>query len=542
MKKPQIVATLAFAFMLGAAIPIIEFSSSASVSASEPTTDVTDVVEDLETSPEDLPADLSTPLADTELSGAVTVTDATGLDAALSASAVTQITLTADITSITPFTFARANNAPLELNLNGYSITNAATSGYALLVKQGNLNITGQGTISGRNGLKIYGSDQNVVDFTTVTIGEQVTIKGQIYAIALNDYNDSARVSYGAKLTLNGTLEAGYGISTNGRIANTENAPQIIISDGAVITATGYDDSTPLYAAGNATWTISKATLTGKSGLNIRSGALTLNNTTITVDGTMREPATGNNGIDGVGVVFQIEHHPSYADNVTLNINGGTYTSQNGDVFYEYGELTTARAATSVADINITTGSFTAGTDRAIFGGTIDQNNIEISGGTFRGTDATTADFADYFVGNLKLDANGNVVANTTTGGNIDTPTSPVEAPEGPSDSKEPSDSTSDDIAPETGANQRISEISAIGTAIPMVIGACCIIAMACGQKLLSRRRATARAEVEIEIDEQIADIIDEPEDEPIIERFIAEPIARHDPKVTPVDSFIIPR
>lgn len=538
MKKSQIVATLAFAFMLGAAVPIIELSSSASVVASDQeTTTSTDSVSTI-TTLEPADSEVSTP----DLAGMVTVSTATELSTALGTQTVTSITLAADIATDTAFTFERANGTSLELNLNGHAITSTATRGYTLLVKQGGLNITGQGTISGYNGLKIYGSDQNVVNFTTVTIGEQATIKGQIYAIALSDYNDSARVSYGAKLTLNGALEAGYGISTNGRIANTENAPQIVISDGAVITATGYDDSTPLYAAGNATWTIGRATLTGQSGLNIRSGALALNNTNVAVDGAMREPTTGNNGIDGVGVVFQIEHHPSYADNVSLNINGGTYTSQNGDVFYEYGALTSARAATSVADINITAGNFIAGANRAIFGGTIDQNNIEISGGTFRGTDATTADFSDYFIGNLKLDANGNVVANTTTGGNTNTPTSPVEAPEGPSDAKEPSDSTSDDIAPETGVNQRISEISAIGTAIPMVIGACCIIAMACGQKLLSRRRATARAEVEIEIDEQIADIIDEPEDEPIIERFVAEPIARHDPKVTPVDSFIAQR
>ena len=74
-----------------------------------------------------------------------------------------------------------------------------------------------------------------------------------------------------------------------------------------------------------------------------------------------------------------------------------------------------------------------------------------------------------------------------------------------------------------------------------MILGAFSIVVMACGQKIFARHRAAARAGVEIEIDEQIAEIIDAPEDteEPVIERFVAEPILRDEPQTTPVDSFI---
>lgn len=550
MKKTQIVATLAFAFMLGAAIPIIEFSNSSSVGASEQV-EQTEQVEPI-TSAESVsgistpeaetePEDTSSPVddfADQELSGAVDVATAANLATALNSPTVSKITLINDINFDTTIIVERGADAlPLELDLGQHNITNTSGKSYALFIKQGTLSITGQGIISGQNGLEIQGSDQNIVNFTTVSIGKDVTIQGQIYAIAINDYNSNSSLNYGTKLTIDGTLRAGYGVATNGRIKNTVGAPQIIINDSAVIIASGYDDSTPFYAAGNATWTIGAATLTGKSGLNIRAGELTLNGTSVSADGEMRNPSTGSGGIDGVGVAFQIEHHPKYADNVVLNINGGTYSSQNGDVFYEYGESVASRA-TAVADINISGGTFTAGSDRAIFGGTIDQNNIEISGGTFRGTDVTTADFAKYLVGNLKLDADGNVVTNNPTPSNPNTPTSPSEAPEDPSDTKEPSDPTSGNTAPETGVNHRISEISAIGTAVPMVIGACCIVAMACGQRIFARHRAAARAGVEIEIDEQIAEIINDPE-EPVIERFVAEPILRNEPQTTSVDSFI---
>lgn len=554
MKKTQIVATLAFAFMLGVAIPIIEFSSSSSVGASEQV-EKTEQVEPI-TSAESV-SGISTPEAETEpeapsspvdnfasqeLSGTVNIATAADLATALNSPTVSKITLIDDINFDTTIIVERdADALPLELDLGQHNIANTSGKSYAIFIKQGTLSITGQGTISGQNGLEIQGSDQNVVNFTTVSIGKDVTIQGQIYAIAINDYNSNSSLNYGTKLTIDGTLRAGYGVATNGRIKNTVGAPQIIINDSAVIIASGYDDSTPLYAAGNATWTISAATLTGKSGLNIRAGEFTLNGTSVSADGEMRNPSTGSGGIDGVGVAFQIEHHAAYADNITLNINGGTYTSANGDVFYEYGKISSTRATTSAADINITAGTFVAGPDCAIFGGTVDQNNIEISGGTFRGTDVTTADFAKYLVGNLKLDADGNVVANNHTPSDPNTPTSPSEAPDDPSDTEEPSDPTSGNTAPETGVNHRISEISAVSTAIPMILGAFSIVVMACGQKIFARHRAAARAGVEIEIDEQIAEIIDAPEDteEPVIERFVAEPILRDEPQTTPVDSFI---
>lgn len=78
----------------------------------------------------------------------------------------------------------------------------------------------------------------------------------------------------------------------------------------------------------------------------------------------------------------------------------------------------------------------------------------------------------------------------------------------------------------------------AYGVLIPVAAGAGVLILMACGHKIRAQRRAVRAIEAEIEIEEQVAEIIAEPE-EPVVERFTAEPVVRVQPKITQVDSFI---
>lgn len=564
MKRTQIVATLAFAFVLGAAVPIVECLTTSSVaattqeakSAKDPNGNSTlpadhsietTQAEDANLLTDDQPDE---DIADAEvLQGAVQVSTLEDLTAALNAPAVTSITLEANITTTSVIIVARDSlAATLELNLNQHSLTNSTASGYVLLVKQGNLSITGEGTIEGQNGLEIQGARENTPNFATLTVGPQVTVKGKIYGIGVTDYAGKEGMSYGAKLVFNGRIEAGYGISTNGRITNTEGRPEIIIGDNAVIATSAYSDSTPIYAAGNATWKIGAATLIGKSGFNIRAGRLDLTGTSLTVDGEMRDPRPSSGGIDGIGVAFQIEHHEKYADGIVLNINSGTYTTQNGDVFYEYGTISDqARAVTQLADINIKGGTFRAGDGRQIFGGTVEQNDVEISGGTFKGADVATEDFAKLLVEGFKISSNGTVIADRpASSGRPNSSTTSPETPEDPSDPQEPSDptpeqkpSTDQNTAPDTGLNHGRGALTAASTVIPMLCGAIGVIFMVCTQKVFARRKALNEAEVEMEIDQQIAEIAEEPE-EPVIERFVAEAIERDEPEVTPVDTFIL--
>lgn len=531
MKRTQIVATLAFAFVFGASIPILAQASSTNAFATAS-----------ETSGSSTPAASETPAS------SVTVSTAADFVQAVNDDAINYITLNADLDDVN---IDIDRTGDLTIDLNRHTITN--TGNNRILISRGNIRFTGTGSITGTsyNALTIRGSETNTgTNYVTVTIDENVTTTSNVfYGVAIVPYNSSARKfgSYGVTLNFNGQLSGAYGLYVNGTISDEANRPQINIGDKAVIAPQLESDSTPIYAAGTATWTIGRAKLSGKTGVAIRAGKLTFNGTTIAVDGAIHEPTTSSNGIDGTGVVFQIEHHNAYADQIVLNVNGGVYTSLQGDVFYEYGNLTASRAATQLADINITGGQFTAASDHEIFGGALGDGdaNIEISGGTFTGSDVTAEEFGNFLKNGYKIGANGVVGAISSSAGGSHRPTSHVEAPEDPSDPKEPSDPTPSEngqnIVPDTGLNQNRGALTAASTILPLICGAFSMIVMASLQRVFARRKAARLAAAELEIDEQLAEI-DDDEPEPIIERFVAEAIERDDPVVTPVDTFILPK
>lgn len=545
MKRTQILATLAFAFVLGAAVPFIKLASSTNVSAAE-----------LESQHLENQTEISTPSttdqADPAPSSSFTVSTAAAFTEAANDTSVDHITLGANLSDVA-VDINRPLSAPLTINLAGNTIANG--KGVGILISQGDIRVTGAGSITStnRNALSIRGSAVNTgSNYVTVTIDAGVNLSSSsAYGAAIVPFDSPSKQygSYGVVLNMNGNITGAYGISVNGNVSDHVNRPQINIGDSATFDNQTMSDSTPIYAAGAATWTIGRAKMTGTTGIGIRSGELTFNGTEVEIDGAMRDPAAGSNGIDGIGVVFQIEHHNAYADQIVMNINSGKYTSVNGDVFYEYGNITTARAATQVADINISGGEFTAGDGHEIFGGalgTSNDANIEIKGGTFHGVDVASSDFANFLASGLKLGADGQVIANTITPSRPSSPTSSPEAPEGPSDPEEPSDptleqnpSTDQNIAPDTGLNHGRGALTAASTIIPLICGAIGVIFMVVVQKTFSRRKAMNEAAVEMEIDEQIAEIVDEPE-EPVVERFVAEAIERPEPKVTPVDTFIL--
>ncbi len=531
MKKTQIVATLAFAFMLGISVPLTHLFNTNSVYAAEPDTES------------------STSLSANTSSNESTISASTReeIQTAAADTAITRIVLSSDINLSGSININRPITAStLTLDLNNHNITRASDKGYAISLAQGNLIITGSGKISGRNGIKVTGYDTNIADYANLTIDSQVVVEGRsVYAIAIISPTEQITDTYGVKVNVKGTLQGAHGISVDGGITNTANAPVVTISDGAKINVNGADGSAPVYASGYATWNIGAATLSGDTGINIRSGLLNFTNTDITATGEMNDPSTGAGGIDSTGVVFQIEHHTSYADQVAIDINGGTYTSTYGDVFYEYGNLTPATrtvGTTDVADINISGGTFTAGSGREIFGGALEdgQANIEISGGTFKGTDVANFKANGYLVGNLVVNADGTVYRPS---GNHST--SDVEAPEDPSDPEAPSDPTltpegpqDENKVPDTGLVSDRGIISAISTVAPLLTAAGFAFMFFSG-KIHERERQRRLAALESEMNAEVEQIIDESEPEPVLDRFIAVPIDRDEPTITPVDPFI---
>lgn len=572
MKKTQIVAALAFSFMLGAAIPIIQLSTASSVVASEAmeegassaaegvtdtesaegtSDDVADVtngdvaddntLDDNTTDgnvADDNDAGQTTPI----INGVMAVTTEAMFAEALANAEVNKIVLEADLDVVASGIIER----DLTIDLNGHSITNQ--KGVPVAVYSGKVTLTGSGVLHGRgwgNGLEVFGSTENVSSYSVVTIGEGVILKSDaMYGLSiLPNASSTTKDSYGIVIDFAGRMEAPYGFSIHGSIQHHANCPEINILDSAEIISITESDSTPIYAAGVGNWQIGAAKLRGKTGLGIRAGRFDFAGTNIEIDGEMREPNTGSGGIDGVGAVFQIEHHKSYADAIVLDINGGTYRSVQGDVFYEYGDLGATRAAKAPADINIKAGSFIAGPGREIFGGTIQKDDIEIWGGTFKGADVAQFQENGYLKENLKVDENGTVVADVK----ID-PVKPDTNTDEPMTDNPTEDENKNDEAdlPNTGARRSRGIASAVATATPVVLllGAAAVFYSG---RILKRRYAARMAEIDCEISqmetieklEPSRAVIDEDDEEPVIERFVAVPIEREEKKLPQVDVFV---
>ncbi|MBQ8193017.1 MAG: hypothetical protein IJZ46_02990 [Bacilli bacterium] len=304
------------------------------------------------------------------------------------AAAKDTITLTDDIT----MTEALVIDKELTLDLNGKTLTFDANGSFskhneiALRVEGGNLTITGTGTIIEAEPwyapIVIKGSATAVANYSTVTVGENVTLKGYYGVLvregtAANDYK-----SYGVVVNLDGKIETlpevgstdvyGGGIYVNGLIqplsseydaegnllaTAKEKYPVINMSDTAVIES----DGVGVYSAGYSTWNIDGATINGVgSGIGAKAGEFNITDATITATGEYAEGVKNNNGISATGAAIQIESNSGYAGLVTLNITGGTFTSENGNALYEYNVDEGENTETAVADVKIAGGEFTS--------------------------------------------------------------------------------------------------------------------------------------------------------------------------------------
>lgn len=567
MKKTKIVATLAVAFMLGAIVPIMELSTSANVSAADQEASM--LLDDSPRSIEqvtDQIVEIATPRADDanpelSFSGKVEVNNSADLIKAMTTDEVTEVILTTDIT----FSEAESKSggivlrrpsdlAPITLNLNGHNLH--ANGPYAIHVMTGHMIVTGEGMISvtpvinpntqlsNSIAVVVKGSvnatDQN---YSSLVFGKKVTVSApDSYGVMVDKKSQPS--AYGCKLEVNGKINAMQTLYMNGSIQHTENPVQITVGDTAELNA----DKFAIYAAGYAKWNIGTATIVGETAVGVKAGELNFNNTNIRAFGEPGTPTAQTGGMDDNGTVFGVEYNENYAGKMVLNINGGRYESEKSDVFRIYGknkandENVAARAELEKADININGGEFIAPAGRQIFAGEAEPGEIEVNGGKFTVGGAAAEDISQYLASNLTIDNNGNVVTvdvsnrpNHSQSGSTSAP----DAPEGPSDVDAPTDQgANSDAAPGTGINQGKGALSAVSTIVPMAIGAGVMILLACGYKVCTHRRAMRAIEVEIEIEEQVAEIIDEPE-ELVIERFAAEPIVREQPKIVSVDSFI---
>lgn len=271
------------------------------------------------------------------------------------------------------------------LNMNNHNIDFDGASVRSFTVQDGSLNIIGKGTISHpeHNALNVRGTtDKTKVNYSTLKVGKDVTVNG-LYGIAVFYDPENKKIGYGVNVEFAGKIESTEGgITINGTLQNAEGAPVINILDGAVINS----EKTGLYAAGNGTWNIGKANITGKeSAIGIKSGKVIINGGTFTCTGESQMPTEGySNGINASGAAIQLESNKDYYGNIELIIKDGTFTSKNAVSIYEY--LAKNIKKTNVNKIEILGGKFVSakGNNNFLLSEELDYKGaIAVSGGTF---------------------------------------------------------------------------------------------------------------------------------------------------------------
>lgn len=254
----------------------------------------------------------------------------------------------------------------------------------------GTLDLTGKGSmkndITNFSPIYIKGSkNKEDVNYSNVTVGKDVHLKGHMAIIVVYPDNDNKYVSYGVNVNVYGTLEGdlnkngveGSSIQINGNIRNTENCPVFNIYSSAKLI--GNTDG--IYGAGYAIWNIDGATIEGvTSGIATKSGIWNIKNAKITATGEKKDSIGQGEGIKGTGSAIQIESHPSFYGHVEMTIDGGEYSSLHNAVIQHYLADSATEGALAKA-IVIKGGTFYGALDM------MKSDEIEVSGGTF--TDST---------------------------------------------------------------------------------------------------------------------------------------------------------
>ena len=216
-----------------------------------------------------------------------------------------------------------SNGKKLTVDLNGFNLT--GSDGKAIIVSDGELTITGEGTISLKNAyLNVWGiEDSTSKSKSILNVDKDVTIKSTSTGIAV--FYD-VKNAYNTEVNFAGTIEAvDIGITVNGIIVH-ENGPVINIKKGSSIVATD-KESIALYGAGNGTYNIEEGTtLKGASAVEIRAGKLNVKGGTFISTGKTLESKPNGNGATTIGAgIAVVQHTTKLPIDVTIsggNING----------------------------------------------------------------------------------------------------------------------------------------------------------------------------------------------------------------------------
>lgn len=255
----------------------------------------------------------------------------------------TTIVLEADIALSEGIAVDGSKKIILDLNGNTLSAPNRV-----LAINSGYFEVVGPGEIKEEEAyyapIVIKGSsNQGDTDYTTVKIGEGVTLEGWSGVFITPYQSPGAPHAYGVTVDIDCIIKsvtdtegsAGHGVYINGQIKNTDsNYPVFNIGENAVIESEG----TGVYAAGYAEWNIDGADIRGDVGIALKSGKFFINDAVITGTGEYVDPIGYNgNGIDTDGSAMLIDSNKDYAGNVEIAVSGNTvFNSENSKAISEF--------------------------------------------------------------------------------------------------------------------------------------------------------------------------------------------------------------
>lgn len=274
-------------------------------------------------------------------------------------------------------------------------------------------------------------------DVTIVLNGHTITrTNGQKTALMITNGATMTIDGSVAGSAINGTIVVGYSTPsvTNGKLIINGGTYTATVTDDCVVQTNGLCDNCEItatnatfnstddtfYLAGNGTYRLENCEINGYTGIYMKSGSLTLNNTTIKATGTYADPVANGNGASSTGDGIILDAKTGYKGNINLNINGGSISSNNA---YAIRETYTDITATATHSITVNGGTYTSSKDainvseyfkKAVASGV---SSISISGGTF--SDLSALDYlAEGANVTVKLAANTTkdvtIPANTT--------------------------------------------------------------------------------------------------------------------------------
>ncbi len=304
------------------------------------------------------------------------------------------------------------------INREDRSINVVATTGSTLTLENATLESKKDDNIAT---LTVEGADANDETKTVVTIDKDSKVIG---TVAVGRVDGAKTAADGATLNVYGTIinqkttYKGDGITVNGKIVQSTNAPVINIYDGAKVSSTRQ----ALYAAGYGIWNIEGGTFEGTEAFGIKAGKITIEDGIFTANGSFTGEAQANpSGPEFTGAALSITNtYTEKNGQVDLTIKDGTFTSTNGFALYE-GNTSEAKPMAIIAKANgehavnsikIVDGTF-IGKEGAI---SIEDNddtvfNKFIQGGTFEATgeNKTTGIIAAYLATNKVQREDGKV-------------------------------------------------------------------------------------------------------------------------------------